>query len=361
MQAVDSTDVVLVVNGNDFEDHMVDGVDVRGVTFASLLDDVPFRIKVWRSTLNNLTATYKLQRALSDRPDVIYERHSLGSLLGIGLSLFLRCPLVFEVNGVPDEEAAVDLGISSRVLRSLLFGVTKLQLRRARSIVVQSEELRRVLVERYSVKDVVVVPNGVDPPKAANIPPRHGGPAQICIVGTLDEIHNLEPALSAIRRSQEAFDVVIIGDGRRRPIYEEALRDDTRFKFRGRLEHEEAMDILNASDLGLAIYDEDYPLFRKYGFYLCPLKVLEYLGHGVPCIFVGPVNVWTTELERRGAVLAIPNTEALRPVLDQLLHSPNALTQMGQRARRVAADYTWQGSANATVATLRRISGSPTS
>ena len=316
MQAVDSTDVVLVVNGNDFEDHMVDGVDVRGVTFASLLDDVPFRIKVWRSTLNNLTATYKLQRALSDRPDVIYERHSLGSLLGIGLSLFLRCPLVFEVNGVPDEEAAVDLGISSRVLRSLLFGVTKLQLRR---------------------------------------------PAQICIVGTLDEIHNLEPALSAIRRSQEAFDVVIIGDGRRRPIYEEALRDDTRFKFRGRLEHEEAMDILNASDLGLAIYDEDYPLFRKYGFYLCPLKVLEYLGHGVPCIFVGPVNVWTTELERRGAVLAIPNTEALRPVLDQLLHSPNALTQMGQRARRVAADYTWQGSANATVATLRRISGSPTS
>lgn len=150
----------------------------------------------------------------------------------------------------------------------------------------------------------VVIPNGFDPEDVPPWTPPEGMPFVMTFMGTLYGVNDPWPVLEAMKTVREqGHDVRFRIIGQWPPHVEQTVRAlslTDAVEFQPYLPHAEALARLAASDLGVIIY-ADSPRLRAS----TPGKLYEYLGIGVPILFVGPVEGVAPDLVREARAGAV--------------------------------------------------------
>lgn len=348
-------DIFLVVGGNEKSTRELSGIEVTTCNFTSLESPGILLSKIARVLRNNVKLSRYLNNRFDRNLDIVYERHSIGSFIGYYISRSKKLPLIFEVNGIPDEEIAIANHINNSLAKWMLFNFTKCHLRLATAIFVQTEELKAALKSRYGLESIFVVPNGADIPNVSKLPMSDRDSLNIFFMGTVDDQHNLGEILEAFQTLEVGFTFTIVGDGEARAKYQKKLEGDLRFVFTGRLPHDDAINYLKDADICLAIYGTQFELYKKYGFYMCPMKIFEYMSYGKPIVYFGFDSRLTKTLTKNGAIVSVKSEAAFRDELYKLLKDPNVRKSHAESARLLSRQFTWTSTARKTLSLMREI------
>jgi glycosyltransferase involved in cell wall biosynthesis len=246
------------------------------------------------SDLERFAATTRLTRAVCRyEPDLVYLRYDrfvppLGRILR-------RFPTIVEINGDDREEARLK---SRRA--SLYNGINRWAvLRCAHGIVCVTNELAASKRISSFSGPTVVIGNGVDLAAVPHLPAAHNVRPRLAFLGTRGESWQGVDKVAALAREMPGCDFDVVG-------YTERDLDDappTNLTVYGKLTRAEYERVLAKVDVGIGTL----ALHRKRMEEASPLKVREYLAHGIPVItayndsdFVG-TSPWF--------MLRIPNTE----------------------------------------------------
>jgi glycosyltransferase involved in cell wall biosynthesis len=302
-----------------------------------------------RSTreLASLSANDDIERLIdalaeSENFDAIYERYSLWSVAGANAAARHGVPWVVEVNAPLVDEA---LQHRSLALPSLARFLESQQLRRASRVVCVSRVVgEHVVACGAEPRRVRIEPNGFDErlfrprPDAAADPSRF----TVAFVGSLKPWHGVEvlvDAFMALRRSDPAWQLLIIGDG---PMLESmrsrlaAGASPDSFELAGAVPHQDVPRLLRSADVAVAPYP-DLPRF-----YFSPLKLIEYAAMRLPIVAsrIGQIAEHFTDGE--SALLVEPGqAEPLAGALLRLKRDADLRRRLGEGASRVAAGRTW--------------------
>ena len=285
--------------------------------------------------------------------DIIYERHSPGLYAGLLMSKLRKIPLVYEVNGIVDEELFIDFNVQNRFLKKIISKILEFQLKSASVVIVQTEELKKIIGKRFGIKEVFVVENGSEIRK--EYIKKKNDKINMVYVGVLDKNHNLEDVFEVVSSMKGDFIFKIIGDGDMRKVYEKCYNDDNRILFMGGLNHTDALEIVRDADICIASYGMRYPMFRKYGFYFCPLKILEYISFRKPTLLFGQSNSFIKEIEDVNGISVVQSKEDFIKNLKRLINDDNYRKKMGDSAREVSLRYTWNSAALKTERILKNV------
>ena len=285
--------------------------------------------------------------------DVIYERHSLGLFTGLILSKIRKVPLIYEVNGIADEELFFIFNVKNRLFKKIISKILSIQLNNSYGVIVQTKELKKIIKKKFGTKNIFLVPNGTNLQNVSS--KRSRAKMQIAYVGELNVYHNLEDVFQATHYLNEDFVFHIIGEGSMRKKYEKKYGGDKRFMFTGELNHKSALEIIGKSDICLASYGLQFPLFKKYGFYFCPLKILEYLSFGKPIVLYGLSNSFIKKLESKGAIIVVRSKKQFVIVLKGLIKDKKRRTFMSNAAKRIAHKFTWREAGMKTEGILKYV------
>lgn len=139
--------------------------------------------------------------------------------------------------------------------------------------------------EQTTGRNVIVVPNGVDPKRFEKAHSRPPHPPTLTYVGNIAHYAAVDLAIEAmpdIVAANPGARLLVIGPGD--PPYVGGLKDlaaslgvAQSVEFRGPVSYDSVPDILAESDIGLATFRNN-PL----GDYAFPLKVVEYMAAGLP-------------------------------------------------------------------------------
>ena len=318
------------------------------------------RIRVWGSGGND---TYRLAiRALriarKARSDVVYERR-LTPKIGFAVSMLSSIPLFVEVNGLPDEEKAIQQGQKGRPSLVRRW-VRQRILQRARSIVTVSEGISRTLRDVYHIGDsrLNVVPNGVDletfrPMDQAAAREQLGLPASLKVLGFTglltpwQGVDILLQSLPLVRREYEAI-LLVVGDGPDRQRLEglaSSLGIQDHVRFVGAVPHSLVSTYIGSFDVAFCVRP---PLLPG-----SPLKIREYIACGRPVVASAGTEYDFHILEEAGAgVLVKPSDlEEVAAATSSLLANDVLRRDMGRRGRAYAEQHcSW-------TATAKRVAG----
>lgn len=303
--------------------------------------------QVLKFVWNNVAVTYIAARIKSD---VIYERHNVGLFSGVLLSIIKKRRLFYEVNVLSDEEIIQSHHIESPLVAKALHQACRFQLRRARAVLVQTSELKRAVTESYGLGRVLVAENGVTAAKSPPSNPKTKSTLRKFIyVSTIDEYHLVDQILELFASQKMKYQLVIVGDGDKLKDYRESYGHFKNIRFTGMLPHDEAMLELSKADMGIANYNLDSPLFQKFGFYFCPLKLLEYASFGLPSIVIGEANSVVKTFQHSGASLVVSDVKKFMSAIDALNADPARVSNMTQGAYKISGKFTWDRTAIKTL------------
>lgn len=281
-----------------------------------------------------------ITRSLRERrPDLAHFRSPWEGLPIVRAQI----PAVYEVNGF----ASIELPQAHRVPASVLAVLARWEaecVHGARSIVCPSERIAQCIRERYGPVSapIHVIPNGYDLPTRLDAPPsspRSPEPLRLVYLGTLHPWQGLFVALhalAALEASHEACTLDVIAPLHRSftrhfesLIERRGLRRYVRLlppTHRGRL-----AEVLPSYDVGLL------PLTRsrrnvEQG--CCPIKVLDYLAHGLPVVGSDLFVARELLVDGHNALLVPPNdATALAAALSRLRAEPELLVSLRDGAR----------------------------
>jgi putative colanic acid biosynthesis glycosyltransferase WcaI len=276
-----------------------------------------------------------------ERFDLAYVYHPP---ITVGLAAALagtvrRLPFVLDIQDLwPDTVAATGMAGAGR-LTGALGTACQFVYRRASTLIVQSEGMRRTLIERgVAASKVTTIRNWAD---AELGPPtgRETTPARRFTVvygGNLGRAQALETVLDAaaiVGRARDDIEIVLYGDG----VEAEALREKaaalgiTTLRLAPRVSKAEILDIFARAD-ALLLHLRDHPLFAI----TIPSKTQAYLAMGRP-IVAGIAGEAAELLRDSGAALVTPpgDPEALaRAILAMADLPPERREAMGEAGRR---------------------------
>jgi glycosyltransferase involved in cell wall biosynthesis len=226
-------------------------------------------------------------------------------------------------------------------------------LRRSAAVVAISNPTARLL-DRYRLDvPTTVIPNGVDTERfrplsaadRAEVRARLGleTPHVVGFVGTFQPFHGLGLLRELIIRTLHRSDLtwVLVGDG---PARDEVavLADHPRVRLLGRRPADEIPQLLGALDVVVAPHQREVKEF-----YFCPIKVLEGMAVGVPCLASNQGDI--PELlgrDRAGLTVSTDDPDHWAASLTRLLNDYPFRCQLGTGARaRVLSRYTWRHTA----------------
>ena len=226
------------------------------------------RIFTYRGLAGRVRATLRLIAAVRrSRPDVVYLRYDV-FLPPLPPALW-PLPVVVEVNTGDRHEAVLEGG-HARLYNALTRGAT---LRRVAGIVTVTNALARSEdLARYR-KPTVVIANGADPTLSTPLPPATGTrPAAVMLVGYASAWAGVDKVLDLARGLTE-LDVHMLGCAPSGPL-------PANVRTYGTLPRAGYRDILAKADFGIG----PMALHRKEMSEASPLKVREYLLHGLPVL-----------------------------------------------------------------------------
>jgi glycosyltransferase involved in cell wall biosynthesis len=200
---------------------------------------------------------------------------------------------------------------------------------KADRVVVTTDEMRRVVVERYGVPEerVRVIPNYVDTEAFRPGPPPQNDPPRVCFVGRLDDQKN--PLALVEAASGLDVELVMVGAGRLQGELEQRAAElGVRLSLPGRLPHAELPELLATCDL--------FVLPSHYEGH--PKTLLEAMAAGLPVVGTDVEGI--RNLLRPGETGLVTGTSApeLREAIRELLDSPALRERLGRVAREFVVE-----------------------
>lgn len=240
------------------------------------------RIGVWWSIMQFLRKT---------SPDIVYSRLDLiPSLLFIQRTI----PLIIEINSNDLQEYRSRSFLVRTIYRIFRFFIFK----RSSGLVFVSKELAIQDAMNPSVRPYIVIGNGIDLSKISQfVRPENRSP-RIVFIGTEGQAwHGLDKimALSKTKKNWQ-FDIIGFNSSRLSDV-------PSNVTVYGKMSYEEYVSILKSADLAFGTL----ALHRKGMNEASPLKVREYLAHGIPTI-IGYKDTDFDDDEH--FLLKIPNNES---------------------------------------------------
>jgi glycosyltransferase involved in cell wall biosynthesis len=236
-------------------------------------------------------------------------------------------------------------------------------LRNAAAVLVPSESTRRDLVDLYKIPDleskVEVISEGLPPQVPAGPLPDGVEPGFILAVGTVEPRKNYPRLLAAFRQMRGrggSLPFIINGRpgvpqlviaGRPGWAYGDTLRQiaaEPGVRYLGHVD-EPTLTALYESASVLAFPS----LYEGFG-----LPLLEAMAHGLPAV-VGAVGALPELAGEAGIAVKPEETDAIAAALERLLADATLREKMGEAGKRRAATFTWDRTAEQTLAVLRRI------
>ena len=106
----------------------------------------------------------------------------------------------------------------------------------------------------------------------------------------------------------------------------------------GWVPYEDRVNYLMSADIGISLHFEHVETRFSYR-----TRLLDYIWTGLPVVATAG-DVLSNELAAAGAGIAVPegDVSAVADALRRLATDPGARSSMGERARRLAADHTWE-------------------
>jgi glycosyltransferase involved in cell wall biosynthesis len=237
--------------------------------------------------MNSLPHLQKIRETIRDKDiDVILSTNILPSFL----ANFAGVPVVFDYLDHLEESASIYYPGSAfgKLVKAGVSRITRYNLRHARSVITVTEELAQFL-KGLGVKDITVIPNGVDTRVLRPIPGDEAKRALglkgqvIGYVGSLEHWVDLETVVEALPRLDVTLLVVgpglftDYGDLIKKMAADHGVSDKIRFT--GAVKYSELSRYISAMDIGLN------PLKKmKKNEYAAGGKVFNYLACGRPVL-----------------------------------------------------------------------------
>ena len=293
---------------------------------------------------------YRIAKKHIKESDVIYERHHTLGIVGLLLAWRYRKPLYYEVNSLNGEEALYIHGMYGNYISKAFNKWLKFQLRQSRAVFVQTIELQDLVRNIYELDNVAVVPNGAALTARASKVHKAKNMIQCLYVGAMDDYHSLESILDIFGGLKKIAHLTVIGGGPNANNLKDRYSNEvSNITFSGYLKHDEVLRRIKAFDIGLAPYNIESPLFKKYGFYFCPMKLMEYSAAALPTIIVGASNSLVSVFEDSGACLVVKKPAGLKKELERLYAEPDTLSRMSAKALATGRKFTWHRAAQSTL------------
>lgn len=238
--------------------------------------------------LNSLPHLLKIRQIVKEKKiDVILSTNILPSFM----ANFAGVPVVFDYLDHLEESASIYYPGTTfgKVVKSGVSRITRYNLRHARSVITVTNELAQFLTG-LGVKDIAVIPNGVDTKALLPIPIEDAknalglsGPV-IGYVGSLEHWVDLETAIKALPHLDNVTLLVVgpglftdYGDMIKKMAHDLGVAD--RVKFTGAVKYSDLSRYISAMDIGLN------PLkMMKKNEYAAGGKVFNYLSCGRPVL-----------------------------------------------------------------------------
>ncbi|MDO4905556.1 MAG: glycosyltransferase family 4 protein [Lautropia sp.] len=279
--------------------------------------------------------------------DLVYERYSLWSDVGMRWAHRAGIPGVLEVNAPLIEEQRTHrqlvLPERAEAMATSAFG-------HAKAMVAVSPGVAGYLENRPEAKGRVhVVANGVNPAAFADASTKRAArltrnpETVIGFLGTLKPWHGLPLLVEAfvqLNRRHADTRLLVVGDGPGRLDMETQLRRYGLLEhcsFSGAVQPWQVPELLAAMDIATAPYPQ------QRDFYFSPLKIYEYLAAELPVVTtrVGHLDQ-IVQHDIDGLLVAPDDPLALADAMASLVRDPARRSRMGRAGReRIESGHSW--------------------
>jgi len=292
-----------------------------------------------------------LRRALSGGIDLVYTRDlGLAALLA-RVPASRRPPLVYESHGIaPIVAAAMPALLGRAAPAPSARKIARLDRRealvwqRADACVTITRTLADDLAERYGARDrVFVVPDGAHPVAPSAALPRAAARVRAAYAGHLYPWKGVDVFLQALAAAPEVDGLIIGGhpgeaDLARVTTLAQSLQLGPRLTMTGLLPPHEVAGILASADI-FVLPNTATSISERY---TSPLKLFEYLARG-GAIIASDLPALREVLTHDVTAWLVPpgDVQALAGALTLLATDATLRGRLGQAARALSADYTW--------------------
>ncbi len=311
----------------------------------------------------NLIALPRLWLAIRrHRPDAVYERYNLFAISGAILARLNHVPLLIEVNAPLCEERAKVDGIG---LKRVAAWSEKMVWRSADYVLpvthVLADYVRRAGVDE---RRIIVVPNGIDERKFAELPRRDvakrrlglDGRMVLGFTGFVRAWNSLERVIDFMAgpESDPTIHLLLVGDGPARAELEaraQRLGVRDRLTVTGIVAREAIVSHIAAFDIALQ------PGVTPYA---SPLKLFEYMAAGLAIIAPDSMNIREILTNGADAVLVDPDSpEQLAAAIGSLSRDEARREKLGAAARATIErrGFTWTKNAQLVAELVLRLRG----
>ncbi|MEM3049691.1 MAG: glycosyltransferase, partial [Thermoplasmata archaeon] len=150
----------------------------------------------------------------------------------------------------------------------------------------------------------------------------------ISYLGSLEPGRFVKEMLSSMEPGT-GVTLAIGGEGTLRPVVEKAAASNSRIKFLGTIDTDEALRVTYASDLVVAMLDPNNPNYRSS----TPVKVLDAMACGRPVVVSEGLEI-SNLLRRIGCAFVIPyDRQAFKDALALAQADPKLLATMGRKGK----------------------------
>jgi len=304
----------------------------------------------------NVLKQFVLKHLLSY--DIVLEKSWLLSGYVVALCQRRQLPgiVVENVMRIRNEPLRVPRDFMRYFLNQLAQALVGRYLRRAPLIIAETEELKRSIIQRWSLptRQIEVVNLGVDHSvfRALN---QEDARTQLGIsrhvtmllyVGVLDQIHSLLPLFDALNFiSESSLEIHVVGDGVLKDCYQEIVNKSlNNVFFHGRVPHKDVPQFIAAADLCLAPYDLATFPYGQVAY--STLKIPEYMACGRPVVSVPSGNILNLVHDNITGFLFHND---VKHWISFLMRCPSRedLKKMGILAANVVRSYDWESTARA--------------
>jgi len=338
---------------------------VDGVPHHRLLPRRPLPLHIDQRLTLDVRLTARLVDHLRPRLLHAHSKHT-NAQVALAVARPRGLPVVYEVRGFLEEtwrSRGHDVKVDAYVLAR---DAEERCIRRADAVVTLAETMRQRIVDAgASERDVVVVPNAVDPrflaepPDPTRLRQALGISPEDVVVGTVSTLNHYEgigtliEAVKLLHASGAPVHVVIAGGG---PAKDSLARQVSELGLEpyvhllGRLPFQQVRTAHAAIDI-FCVPREDLPVTRL----VPPLKPVEAMATGRPVVASDLAPIRETVVDgSTGRLAPAGDVQGWYEVLDSLVYDASVREQLGSNARRwVIENRTW-GHAAGRYSTLYR-------
>jgi len=232
----------------------------------------------------------------------------------------------------------------------------KLAVRRACRVIAVSNVMKDFLVSKWHVPEtkITVIPNGYFESKATRFRNTKETPGMVAFIGYLIKWARPDKVIAAARAlKDDDITFYIIGDGPYRHNLEAMVKEQNiaSVVFTGFIPVDKAYEVLAKSEVVLFPFARS--LFTQAS---CPVKLLDYMGLGKAMVIDEVSEIASILKDNDAALVCHPdNDNEFIASLRRLSKDSTLRARLGQNAKRLATDFTWEKQGEKLVRLIREM------